>query len=465
MKKAKAILSLLMAIVMTATFLVSASAAAVDEKEPNNTAATATSFTVADTVSGRISASDDEDWYSFTVADASLLTVKLTHSLVDADATSTYFDVEVYDAHILSVEAAEPEAAFSSKGNETASSSTSFSVAAGTHYIKVKGGQVTLDSLTYAISVTANVNALAEKEPNNTAETATALELSSQGTPKRYIGSISSESDVDYYKFKITEPGAVYYYIYNTNGSAGEYNAEIIGYVSGNDGVASEKSFGKISLGKTETSAISPRVGLSNGEYFIKVSGSVGGYQVRVLFLAYSSTESEYNNDYKSADLILTNQTVYGSTFDVNDTDIFKFVVSSDKTELQLVFDAKTNITKDGRWKVTITNSDGSVVDGGMLVALKGEKVTYSLYNLKAGTYYVQVDADATAPNSENYLISFEKITVEEEEEDKSFIDQIKDLNWGKLLSNFSEWIDQINLLPMLQAMFESIKNVIGSLF
>lgn len=458
MKKA---LSLLMALVMTATFIVSASAAAIDEKEPNNDAANATVFTVADTVSGKISDSTDEDWYCFTVANASLVTVKLTHSIVDADATSSYFDVTVYDSVNTS---SDPEASFSSKGNEASTSSIAFSAAPGKHYIKVTGGRVVLDSLTYSLSITADINALAEKEPNNTAETATALELSYSGNPKRYIGSISTESDVDYYKFTIPEAGFIYYYIYNTNGAAGEYNAELVGYVSGNDGVAQEKALGTVSLTKDGDSVMSPSVGLSKGDYYIKVSGSVGGYQVRVFFSAHNATESEYNGELRFADQILTSQIFYGSTFDVNDTDMYKFVVSAAKTELQLVFDVKGN-TKDGRWNIYMVDASGNVVAGSAQTALKGEKVTYSLYDLKAGTYYIVVNADASAVSTENYKIYFEKITVKEEEEDKSFIDQIKDLNWSKLLSNFSEWIGQINLIPMLQAMFESIKNVIGSLF
>ncbi len=464
MKKAKLIVSLLMALIMTTTGMVSAFAASVEEKESNNTAATATSFAMVDTVSGKISGTDDEDWYSFDVAESSLITVKLSHAIVGANATLTYFNVDVYDCIPTDENNARPEASFSSVGNVDSSSSAAFSVASGKHYIRVTGGQVNLDSLTYSISVTADANSLAEKEPNNTTATASPLQLSTKGNHQIYMGTISGENDVDYYKFSLPQNGYIYCYLYNSNGAAGDYTAELIGYVSGKDGIAKEESFGAISLAKNEEMKQGPSVGLSAGEYFLKVSGSVGGYQVKVYFSAHDTTESEYNNDYANADAISTGSTYYGSNFDVKDYDIFKFTVAKEKTALQFVFDV-SGIKGNGKWRVFVTGADGSILSGGELTAVKGEKVTYSLYDLKAGTYYVEVRADASAPNSENYKLYFETIKVEEEEEDKSFIDQIKDLNWGKFLSNFSEWIGQINLLPMLQAIFESIRNVIGSLF
>ncbi len=462
MKKAKVIISLLMVLIMTATGMVSAFAASVDEKEPNNTAATATAFAVIDTVSGKLSSAEDEDWYSFEVAESSLVTVKLSHTIVDANATASYFSIDVYDR--IPENTVPAEASFTSAGNVESSSSAAFSVASGKHYIKVTGGQVTVDSLVYSISVTVDTNSLAEKEPNNTIATASPLELSVKGASKAYMGTISSETDEDYYKFTLPQDGYIYCYLYNGTVSSGDYKAELIGYVSGKNGVANEESFGTVSLAKNEASIMGPSVGLSAGEYFLKVSGSVGDYQTRIYFAAHATTESEYNNTFGTADTLFTGNTYYGSTFDVNDYDVFKFNVTKEKTELQFVFDVSA-AEQNGKWRVFVTNADGSLLSGGELTAVKGEKVTYSLYDLKAGTYYVEVRADASAPNSENYKLYFETITVKEEEGDKSFIDQIKDLNWGKFLSNFSEWIGQINLIPMLKAIFESIGNVIGSLF
>lgn len=462
MKKAKVIISLLMVLIMTATGMVSAFAASVDEKEPNNTAATATAFAVIDTVSGKLSSAEDEDWYSFEVAESSLVTVKLSHTIVDANATASYFSIDVYDR--IPENTVPAEASFTSAGNVESSSSAAFSVASGKHYIKVTGGQVTVDSLVYSISVTVDTNSLAEKEPNNTIATASPLELSVKGASKAYMGTISSETDEDYYKFTLPQDGYIYCYLYNGTVSSGDYKAELIGYVSGKDGVANEESFGTVSLAKNEASIMGPSVGLSAGEYFLKVSGSVGDYQTRIYFAAHATTESEYNNTFGTADTLFTGNTYYGSTFDVNDYDVFKFNVTKEKTELQFVFDVSA-AEQNGKWRVNIKNSDNGILKDGELTAVKGEKVTYSLYDLKAGTYYVEVRADASAPNSENYKLYFETITVKEEEGDKSFIDQIKDLNWGKFLSNFSEWIGQINLIPMLKAIFESIGNVIGSLF
>ena len=53
MKKAKAVLSLLMALVMALTGIITAFAADLEEKEPNNEMAKATVFALADTIKGK----------------------------------------------------------------------------------------------------------------------------------------------------------------------------------------------------------------------------------------------------------------------------------------------------------------------------------------------------------------------------------------------------------------------------
>lgn len=461
MKKAKVILSLLMALIMAATGLVTAFAADVEEKEPNNSVATATAFALADTVKGKLSDTADVDYYCFEIKEASLVTVKLKHDIVDASVASSYFKVEILDAN------GAQEAEFTSAGNAEESASPAFSVAAGKHYIKVEGGQVVSSALSYAISVSVDSTALAEKESNNTIETATPLELSTKGNPKRYIGTISSKDDVDYFKLTIPQDGYIYYYIYNSNGTKGEYDVSLIGYVSGDDGVAQERTFGTITIDKDDASVISPCTGLAKGEYFLKVSGvngSIGGYQIRALYTAFASSETEYNDTFKTADTLDMKKVTYGSNFSTSDVDVYKFTVTAEKTKLQLVFKTDASVTTGGKWNIVVCDAASKTLTGGQLTAVRDEKTTYSLYDLKAGTYYVMVTSDASAPNSGLYTLSFEEITVKEDDSNKSFIDKIKDIDWSKFLNSFIGWIGQINFIPMLKAMIDSIKNVIGSL-
>ena len=83
MKKAKAVLSLLMALVMALTGIVTAFAADLEEKEPNNEMAKATVFALADTIKGRLSDDTDVEWFCFEAKEASLVTVKLQHNIDD----------------------------------------------------------------------------------------------------------------------------------------------------------------------------------------------------------------------------------------------------------------------------------------------------------------------------------------------------------------------------------------------
>lgn len=459
MKKAKAVLSLLMALVMALTGIVTAFAADLEEKEPNNEMAAATVFALADTIKGRLSDDTDVDWFCFEAKEASLVTVKLQHNIVDATAASSYFTVKVVDANGVE------EATFTSAGSAAEAVSPAFSVAAGKHYIVVTGGQVTSTTLDYKLSVSVDSTALSEKESNNTIETATPLELSLKGAPKRYIGTIGHEGDVDYYKLTIPENGYIYYYIYNSNGTKGAYDVSLIGYVSGANGVAAAQTFGTVSIGKDDASVISPCTGLAKGTYYLKVSGSVGGYQIRALFTPFGSAEKEYNNTFKTADTLDMTKTFYGSNFDKNDVDVYKFTVTQEKTKLQFVFKADASVTTDGKWNIVVCATDSQILTGGQLTAVRNEKATYSLYDLKPGTYYIMVTSDSATPNSGLYTLSFEAITVDDSGDgNKSFIQKIKDIDWSKFINSFIDWIGKIKLIPMLKAIIESIKKVIGSL-
>lgn len=75
------------------------------------------------------------------------------------------------------------------------------------------------------------------------------------------------------------------------------------------------------------------------------------------------------------------------------------------------------------------------------------------------------VTSDSATPNSGLYTLSFETITVDDSGDgNKSFIQKIKDIDWSKFINSFIDWIGKIKLIPMLKAIIESIKKVIGSL-
>ena len=79
MKKAKVVLSLLMALVMALTGIITAFAADLEEKEPNNEMAKATVFALADTIKGRLSDAGDIDWYCFEAKESSFSTTSSMH--------------------------------------------------------------------------------------------------------------------------------------------------------------------------------------------------------------------------------------------------------------------------------------------------------------------------------------------------------------------------------------------------
>ena len=82
MKKAKSVLSIVMAMLVVMSCMFADSAAEVTEKEDNGTAATAVSFEIKDTVKGALSKIDDVDYYSFKVEKAGLVTVSVAHNAI-----------------------------------------------------------------------------------------------------------------------------------------------------------------------------------------------------------------------------------------------------------------------------------------------------------------------------------------------------------------------------------------------
>ncbi len=455
MKKVKSLLSLILAVLMVAGCLATASAAeAKVEAEPNGEAATATVFEAGEEITGKLEDSADVDYLKFTTAKAGNATVTFKHTA--NTATSTYFTVEVKDASEKTL------TTFTSAGNSAAESAV-FSVdEKATYYVVVTAGDIHDATLGYTVAVAVAEVALSESEPNDKAAEADVLEYSPSGNPKEYYGSISA-GDKDYYKVAIPADGVINLYLYNYAANAGDYKATLYTYVEVS-GVQELRPVTSIAIAKADASSIGASVGLAKGEYYLIIEGATaettGSYKTRVLFREVANVETEMNDAAASADVIAVGKT-YKATLDAaEDKDYFKFTVPADNKGYDFAFKS----TNAGDWTFKILNSDNSnVVDPVALKATNDSKTAKAETKpLAAGTYYIEVSAGTIHDAGIYEFTVTEKAEALDDgsDDNKSLIDRIKELNWGGLWDNFAGWIEQINFKGMISSIFTSIVKV-----
>lgn len=453
MKKFKSALALLLALIMTVSCGVAAFATDLTETDNNNTAETATDFELADTVSGRLEIADDVDYFTFEAASAGIALVTFGHEVVDS--TATYFTVKVLDENLAT------ETEFTVIGKDEVTYSTQFSVDKGVHYIVVSEGQVLNTTLGYNFSVKVDTEARAEKEPNNTAAAATTMELSTSGNAKRYLGNLSQD-DVDYFVVNVPSNGFIYLYIYNSNGKKGEYKVTASTYVEGEGGVAVLADLGSIDIESYVDKVMSEPIGVTSGKYYIKIEGSIGGYETRVFFSESTvDYETEYNNDFQNPDAFTIGKTVTGSLYDENDADVYKFTVTKNNKENKLVVTPDASAATTAKWTVSVYDAEGTLVT--TVDASSAAAAEIALNDFEAGVYYVRISTTKSYHNAARYTISTKEYKPDDSS-NKSFLDKIKSIDWSKFLNSFKGWFGKIDYVNITKSIVASIKTVFGML-
>ncbi len=456
MKKVKSILSLLLAILMVAGCMATASAAADGEVEDNGSIATATKFTVGTKIDGSLESADDVDYYKFTATSAGLAYVKIDHAVITgSDSSATYFNIVVTNEEEVVV------ADFSSTGNSASDESNSFTVSKDeVYYVKVTMGRVYNGAVSYSITAAVEKNVNTESEPNNTAQEADVLAYSEKDVPKNYYGSLS-ENDVDYFVITTPSTGVVNLYLYNDSVKKSKFNATLMTWVEGKEGTQELEEVTSITIEATESTKIGPSVGVPAGKHIIKIDGEVGSYRTRVLFRNNASVETENNDSLLLAD-DLTFKTACKATIDEKtDVDVFEFNAPADNAGYEILFTA----TNSAQWEIRLLNSDGEAVKDALHVTTtdSNKNAKIDTDKLKEGAYYVRVSAGETH-DSELYSITVTPKAASENkepEEEKNLFDRIKDLDWGGLWDNFSGWIEEINFFGMLSSLSASIIRII----
>ena len=239
-----------------------------------------------------------------------------------------------------------------------------------------------LISLLLGIILIGSLFTITVSAAGNTMATATSISI---GTT--YNGSITDNNTVDYYKFTISSSGRVnirltayiyktHYYLYNSdgnvlwsstyqqwNGTTGEYNLDV-------------------------------NLDLTSGTYYFSVQkyNGTGNYNFKLSFTSanetFKETGSGNNNTIKTAASINFNTVYYGQLATNDNTDIYKFTISSSgRINIRLTaFIYKTHYylyNEDGNtlWSSTYQQWNGTTGEYNMDVNI----------DLTAGTYYLSV--------------------------------------------------------------------------
>lgn len=470
MKKFKSMLAVLLAMLM----IFSCAAVSYATDDGNGSAATAAKLGTDNAgVKGTIEAADDKDYYYIVPDDGGLATVTLEHAAIaEAAAGSSYFKVEIFDSEEALI------AEFVSEGNQAKAVSPKFAVVKGEkYYVCVQKGDILSATLEYTVSASINNSALVESEPNDETGKATTVKLSEANNAQktyRYYGNISSETDVDIYRFTLSAPGLVYVYIYNSeNSDKGSFKATL-GYSSEAAGGASvlNESLGTVEVKKADSYNAISDVGLGSGEYFVKVKGiggSKGGYSIIVINVPVSDAETEPNNTPETADIAPINaleatklNIVRACLNTADDVDYFKITVPSGSNGYNIKVAASAGAAKTaGSWKVSVLSAAGKEIVAETTATDKAAATLTTDSGLAAGTYYIKV-IRGTDYNPGVYTVSVQvkEKKADDNNKDKSWIDKIKDLDWQGFVDNFATWLNELNILGLIGDLTKNLPDV-----
>lgn len=335
----------------------------------------AVSISVNTSISGALANSNDEKYYKFTLSQAGYVSVSFKHNPVDSG--NALWSIRLYDAQYQEL------VYRTSTGKNIIRELPKIGLEAGTYYVRIAWQPYNWSSTPYDFTVNYTATANWESEWNDNFETADSINV---GTI--VSGSIMEEDDNDYYKFTIPQAG---YVSINFNHDLVDsedklwsirlYNAQY------------EELVYRTSTGKELMSGL-PKIGLEEGIYYVRIAlqpynWSSAPYNFTVNYTAANNWETEWNDNFETADLITVGTAVNGSTMEGDDKDYYRFRLNSSGA-LTVEFNHEKVNTTGTCWTIRIYNSQYQEITN-RVVAGNESKVTVNVGKVSAGTYYIQV--------------------------------------------------------------------------
>lgn len=401
------------------------------ECESNDTYDTANAAVSGATYSGDIRTYNDKDYFKTTLSANGYINVKLTHPVVSGQETTNMYVLSV----IRKVDKDQYTEVYTTniRGGDTSVSTPNLGLPKGEYYVKIAGTGNSAGTLlsgtsypvNYDVCIKAKTAGDREVESNDSAATANSVK-----NGKTYYGSISSSSDKDYYKIKMSKAGYLQLKFEHKNNQSTASCYNVVLYNKDNSEIYKFTSTG------TETSFTSCKLGLAAGEYYVCVSQAstlyTGDYTICMTQKAASGWETENNGDWASADNIKVGKAVNGViTGYTSDEDCYRFTLT--KAQYINFSLAHEKINDAGRsWYVTLYNANGKRVsrkDDDHIYSYAGSTYTESkAVKLSKGTYYLKVQAFAKNAVEKEYTLCVNKI-----ENRKTSVTSVKSTAYNKL--------------------------------
>ena len=260
--------------------------------------------------------------------------------------------------------------------------------------------------------------ATGESESNNTVATANTISVNTT-----ISGNLSSSSDVDWYKFTISNNGYIDIEFNHTLLSSGSNYWTITLYdETGVNTVDGSDSYFRV-VGNANGK--SNRFGLSSGTYYVKISPyshSGNDYNFIVNYTSSSDWETEKNNSMETADSISVNKTYNGSISSGGDVDWYKFTISNNGY-IDIEFNHTLLSSGSNYWTITLYDETGvNTVDGSdsYFRVVGNANGKSNRFGLSSGTYYVKISPYSHSGNDYNFIVNYTSSSDWETEKNNS---------------------------------------------
>lgn len=377
------------------------------ETEYNSDYYTADEIATNTAYRGALTASTDEDWYKFTLAEDGYVDISFAHAMVNL--SDNCWRLVLYSNDGVTSFLGDTDTSVTKSwyfaGNQPLGEVKGIGLKAGTYYLQLLDATKYSDEI-YTLTVNFTPTQYSEKESNQNFLLANRIELN-----KEYIGAVSSTNDQDWFTFT-TESDGYFSITFDHEVSTSTKNAWSI-YVYHADGssyICDETNYWAVK--NNVASYETPCFGVGAGTYFIKIVDNVEHsetpYTFTVNFTEADNWEKESNHTYLSANDMGTNRLWYGSTgassYNSDDADWFKINVTYSANYTLTFSHAQTRGANDNVWSVALYKADGATKLANANVK-GGSDLELDLGSLNSGTYYIRVIRNNN-PSSVPYCIS-----------------------------------------------------------
>ena len=266
--------------------------------------------------------------------------------------------------------------------------------------------------------MTVTVSAASEKEPNDSYSAATAISVN---TP--VDGALSKSSDVDWYKFTVSERGYINIdFTHDLIDSSSTYwDVRVYNSTGVNTVDGSSSQF----IVRGNANMLSSTIGIAPGTYYIKVTSnyySSNPYVIKVNFTPTDAWEIESNSNKNNATELSTNKEYGASLSSSGESDWFKFTVS-ESGYFNVDFKHELIDSTNTYWEIRFYDFTAvNFIDGNndKYSVAGNQNVKTADVGVAPGTYYIKINSNYYSNMDYSLKINFTPSSEWESEDNGS---------------------------------------------